>query len=266
MTEYVLSLGIDPGFAMTGCSAVAMLPDGSLLSAGAAMVRTEKNKDKRFERQRVSMDDSRRFREFYDAFSAMVEKMRPHVIGVECYTIFDPKNHDLLRENVQRFMAFLGLARGAKPAFTSPSEFLQALAAPGMFDQFLAHLIAMSASSDAFRAERGRGDAHKTFGVYLTVLNVAFRYNIPAYGYMPVDLKKFACGKASASKEEVIAALDVRVPNLRDKVTEKGIARGQHNHVYDATGHALLALNDFVAWQKEGIRHGNGAWTPGENT
>lgn len=250
VADYLMALGVDPGLANTGIGAIAALPDGRVVSAGVEFIKTEKNKDKRFEHLRVSMDDARRLEEIHKGLTLAVDRIKPSVIGVETYTVFDSTDHTHLRDVAAAFVGFLGLTRGAKPSFNDAAAFAAVFADPSLFGKFLEHLVALSESTDAFRVARGRGDAAKTYGVYTLVLSIAFARGIPIYAFMPVDLKKIACGRAQASKTEVADGLKLRIEGLEDKMTEKGVAKSKQEHCYDSSGHALLALLEYQKWVK----------------
>lgn len=246
-----MAMGIDPGWAKCGIGAVA-LSEGQLVSAGVRLVRTAKNKDKRFQHLRVSMDDERRHHEYYDAFCESIETLKPHVIGVEVYTIHETREYEKLRDQAARFMGFLGLGGKSKTAaFRTPEEFRELMARADIFKKMVAHLDALNQAVDAFKVVRGRGAAAKTYGVYTAAMCAAWRYEVPIFGFMPVDLKKGACGKAGASKKEVEDALCGRISGLRDKVDEKIKAKTMHEHVFDASGHAMLALTEYQRWMRD---------------
>jgi len=247
---HIMALGIDPGWAKTGISAIALV-DGKLTSAGVRLVKTEKNKDKRFERLRVSMDDERRHREFYDAFCESIEKVKPNVIGVEVYTIRESQDYEKLRAAGAAFLTFMGFgSKAARTPFSSSAELQQALADPGVFQQFLSHLERMQATVQGFSVARGRGAAAKTYGVYVAVLCAARKYGVPTYGFMPSDLKMRACKKRSASKKEVELALGTEVAGLADTIG-KVRAKSMHEHLFDAAGHSLMALEAYRHWLRD---------------
>lgn len=242
--DYFLGLGFDPGWAKTGIGAVAQHRDGSFVSAGVDLVLTSPDHTKKFQRQ--SVDDNRRLEVYFRAACAAIEKIRPDVIGVEQYTIFESNEYEELRKAAEAFVAFLGLKRGAKPIFSSPAELAQAFASGDLFKKFLELLGDLSKAVDAFRQQRGRGAAAKTYGVYTAVCCAAYLYRIPIFIFRPVDLKKAVCGRPKASKEEVAAALIPRIVGLQEKVESKVRQVKLREHVYDGAGMALLALTEFT--------------------
>jgi Holliday junction resolvasome RuvABC endonuclease subunit len=251
---FVMGLGFDPGFATTGVGAVALLPDGRHISAGVELIITEKNKDKRFEHLRVASDDVRRLLELYERACAAIERVKPKVVGVENYTIFESREYERLRDRASELMGFLGIVKGQLPPEVLELEKLTAvLALDGRHNEMVNKLAALGKAVDDFRIQRGRGQAAKTYGSYTAVCCAAARYGIPVYPFMPLDLKKF-CGKNSASKEEVIASLGGRVEGLAEKVAAKIRAKSVWNHVYDATGHGMMALREYMRWMRDGVR------------
>lgn len=248
--SHIMALGVDPGWAKCGIAGVAMRPNGQLVSAGVRLIRTEKNKDKRFQHLRVSMDDERRHHEFYDAICTAIETLKPRVIGVEVYTIRESQDYEKLRDQATKFLRFLGLQGGASKAamLRTPETFMQAVQSPTMFRSFLSHLEDLTKAVGAFKVARGRGAAAKTYGVYVATMCAAWRYNLPVFGFTPTDLKKFACGRTSASKDDVGRALSQRIEGLQEKVETTIRAKTMHEHVFDASGHGGLALLEYTRW------------------
>lgn len=253
--EGVTALGIDPGFQRCGIGAVHRAADGQLVSAGVRYVEIKKGKGKGFEQLRVSMDDERRVHGYYDAFVSAIEAVEPKVVGVECYTVHEPVEYQYLRSSAAAFMAFLGLGgKNARPTFATPEAFLAAFRDSEIFIQFLKLLGDLKYRVDAFKYVRGRGAAAKTMLVYSAALCAAYRFGLPVFVFMPVDLKKAATGGVKASKEDVEAGLCQLIPGLEVKVAAKIPAKGQRNHVYDAVGHAYMALREYERWlQSSGL-------------
>jgi len=260
--SYVMSMGVDPGFAKSGIGGV-YYSEGRLHSAGVKLIKTEKNKEKRFENLRASMDDEARFHIMYEGICESIETLRPCVIGVEVYTIFESKEYERLRDAAAGFLGLFGLVKGQGAAFKTPVELLEALAGENMFAKFIEWLSKLSKAVDAFRVQRGRGNAAKTFGAYVLVLAAAYRYKIPIYGFMPIDLKKAACGRASATKDDVARALSARIEGLQVKVESKVRAKLMHEHVYDASGHAMLALETYQRWMRDSGMGQTSSWVDG---
>jgi Holliday junction resolvasome RuvABC endonuclease subunit len=244
--DVVTAMGIDPGWAKCGIGAIHRFPDGSLKPGGVRLVKTGPNKDKRFEKLRVSMDDERRLREYYTAFCDAIQTVKPKVIGVECYTIFENANYTNLRSAAAKFLAFLGF--GGRPAPLKASELIDQFRNEDVFTGFLTNLLALKDAVDKFKAVRGRGAAAKTQMVYAAALCAAYQYNVPVYVFMPVDLKKAMCKRASATKKDVEDALCGMIPGLREEVDKRIGARTMHEHVFDAVGHGYLGLQTWEKW------------------
>jgi len=94
-------------------------------------------------------------------------------------------------------------------------------------------------------SSRGWGGAAKTMLVYGMTLAAAYAVNVPVYIFNPSDLKKRVGKRASASKSDVAFMLQQRIPNLKETVESRLKAKGKHEHVYDSTGHGLLALVEY---------------------
>ena len=247
MDEYLKGLGGDPGFARTGYGAVALhQPTGEYMSLGVELVKTEPNKEKRFEHLRVSADDSRRLKIYYDATCAAIEKIGPHVLGVECYTIFESREYERLRDAATTLIKYAGIPKGR---LDDATQLLERLGSQSVVPA----IVALAKAVDDFRIQRGRGAAAKTYGVYTAFCCAAYRYNLPVYIFMPMDLKMAACNKKSASKEEVADALALKIKGLREKVESKIRAKSMHEHVYDASGHGMLALHNYSKWLRDGV-------------
>lgn len=243
VADPVVAVGFDPGWAKTGIAAVRLFSDGRAECIGAAVVSTQKEHAKRFERLRVSADDERRLREQHAAFCSVVEQVRPHVIGVEVYTIFESREYERLRDAGAALLSALGVKPGEK---VTGSAVQDADAA----SRLLPALDDVSRAVDGFRLQRGRGDAAKTYGVYATVQAVAARYGVPCYGFMPVDLKNAVCGtkRTGRTKDDVGAGVRRLVAGVDAQLDLAKVAPSLRNHADDAVGHALLALRAYVAW------------------
>lgn len=265
--SYLMGLGYDPGWAKHGQAGVVMMPDGKLVSAGVDFHLVEKGKGKEFEKLRVSVDDNRRMKTHYEMACQAIEKLKPDVIGVECYTIYESQEYVKLRDAAAKFLEFLGLAGQLTAASRARAQALNAssddfaIAIRDGWSDFTRTLNLVRAAVDKFRVVRGRGDAAKTYGVYAAVCCAAFRYNIPTYVFLPMDLKMAACGKRSATKEEVMVALGMKIEGLHEKVHSKIRRAAFHEHVYDAAGHGMLAVQTYARFLREGIhQNGAGAW------
>lgn len=263
---YLMGLGYDPGWARHGQGGVVMFPDGRLVSAGVDFHLIEKGKGKEFEKLRVSVDDNRRLRAHYEMACRAIERLQPDVIGVECYTIYESQEYTKLRDAAFNFLEFLGFnkpkktdkpnadALALRAALQSAATFAGAVAADKIYRKFLAHIETLASAVDKFRVQRGRGDAAKTYGVYAAVCCAAFRYNIPTYVFLPIDLKRAACGKHRATKEEVAAGLGMKIEGLHEKVQAKIRRADWYEHVYDAAGHGMMAVQTYARFMREGVR------------
>jgi Holliday junction resolvasome RuvABC endonuclease subunit len=243
-----VGLGVDPGLKFTGMAALAWDPSLGAWSCGGAKISVAA-KDTSKTRLRAAADDTRRIREHYETICAAIEQVKPCVIGVEAYTIYDTKEYEHLRDVASGLVGFLGLKKGAKAAaagggvFDSASSFVTALH-NGQWTDFLNHIGRLAEAVDAFRFVRGRGDAAKTYGVYTAVMCAAFRYGLPIYEFYPVELKKAATGVGRGSKDDVATGLSARIPNLQAEI-EAISAASLRNHAYDAAGHAMMALLEY---------------------
>lgn len=245
------AMGIDPGFAKCGIGCIHRAGDGSLVPGGVRLIKTAPSKGKQFQRWRQSMDDERRMHEYYDGFCAAIEAVKPKVLGVEVYTVFD--NEDV-RPQVRKFLSLFGIKPGKDvPAvLKEPGNLVKALGEVEFLSKFVQGLVALSKACEIRSfSQRGRGAAAKTLMVYAAACCAGYRYGIPVIGFMPVDLKKGVCGKSSASKEEVAKELQLLVPGLAAQVEEKIRAKTMWEHVYDAFGHGYLALKEYEKWTSE---------------
>jgi Holliday junction resolvasome RuvABC endonuclease subunit len=246
-----MALGIDPGWAKCGIAAIASV-DGTYRSAGVRLVRTSPNKDKRFEHLRVAADDERRLREYYEAFCESIEKVKPHVIGVEVYTIREVREYEQLRDAAAAFLSYVGLGGKAAPPFSTAMEFVTHVG--GAWEGFMDRCRGLARAVDAFRVVRGRGAAAKTYGVYTTAMCAAYRYGVPIYPFMATDLKKRATGQVRATKKAVEDALCQVIEGLREDVDTNIKAKKMHEHLFDAGGHGLMALEAYQKWVEHGLR------------
>lgn len=235
--DYVIAIGIDPGFAKTGLAAVALYADGRIGSCGVDMVVSHKNNDKEFAHVRQGVLDLARIELVYAETCKRIELLHPAVIGVETYTIFDSDEYVNLRKTSGETLEMFEVRPGALPTLETFHQTVREKA-PALVDS----LRALAGAVDKFKVVRGRGDASKTYGTFIAVCAAAWRHGIPVLPFTPVDLKKFATGRSKASKEEVASALGSRVEGLNEAVARKRIPRGLQEHVYDASGHALMAI------------------------
>ena len=244
-------MGIDPGFAKCGIGALHRMSDGRLVPGGVRLVKTSPSKGKQFQRWRQSMDDERRMHIYYDAFCEAIELIKPKVLGVEVYTVYD--NEDV-RPQVRQFLSLFGIKPGAGvPAvLQQPGQLVKALSESQFLGKFVKGLVSLSKACEIKSfSQRGRGAAAKTLMVYAAACCAGYRYGVPVIGFMPVDLKKGVCGRSSATKGDVGEALNRMVPGLEQQVLDRVKAKTMHEHVYDAFGHGYLALKEFEKWSTE---------------
>ena len=219
----MLSLGVDPGFASTGIGAVEYV-DGVYRSRGVMLSVTEPAKGKGHTKLRTTWDDERRVRLHWTAVTEAIAKLKPDVIGVEAYTIYEPKGAEDLRNT----------ARAAA----------RALQSPGLFGGDLAASLNAAVEASEHRGI-GLGQAAKTVLVYGVVLGAAYTVNCPVFIFHPFDIKQRIAKKRGASKDEVGAAIYQLVQGSQAHVEAKVRARTKHEHVTDALGHAVLALQEY---------------------
>jgi Holliday junction resolvasome RuvABC endonuclease subunit len=91
---------------------------------------------------------------------------------------------------------------------------------------------------------RGGGNAWKVAMAYGLVHGVGLAHGLAIMSFQPADLKRTFPGKLSASKEEVATILFDQVDGL--EVYLQQLPSGQHEHVTDAAGHALLGLFEMI--------------------
>ena len=88
----------------------------------------------------------------------------------------------------------------------------------------------------------GSAAAAKTMGVYVGIQFWGWTRGMYVAPFLPNDLKKRFCGKQSASKFAVEQAICQEIYGLAELLSS--IAKGQREHVADASGHAVLMLED----------------------
>lgn len=182
--EALRVMGIDPGFASLG---VAVLEQraGIVRALAADVVRTKKASKKALRDLRVSADDLRRVRAFWDGLDALVRAYEPQAVAVETY---------------------------------APQ--------PG----------------------RTGGNAWKAAMVYGLALGLGFSQKLQVLPFLPLDLKQKLARKSSASKQAVAEVVCGQVSGL--EVFLGALPAGQHEHVTDAAGHALLGLREMVTMRQ----------------
>lgn len=252
-------LGVDPGLRHTGIGAVAYDTNSGRVVATGVQVRViaKDAKARTQQRLKVAVDDMHRTTAHFDAIKQAIDTVQPAAIGVETYTIYDSKEYEKLRDVAAGLVAFLGFSRGGakSSSFTSAAGFVDALH-NGHWAEFMHHLAALSKAVDAFRVQRGRGDAAKTYGVYASALCAAHQAGVPVFPFAPTDLKRLT-GERTASKTQVADHLATVVENASDVVETHITTKGYHEHAYDALGHAYLAFLEWKTWAAStGVRRG----------
>lgn len=242
MTRTITALGLDPGFASTGISAVERLPDGTYRSRGVKVSRTQPNRDKSFSRMRSSNDDQRRIREHWSVIQNAVQTIQPQVIGIENYSVFEPPDLQKLRQDASSLVGLFGGAlRGMQP-----EEFAALLKDETAFLRLFRRLQDLEASSKANSSTGiGLGQAAKTIGVGSIAMAAGFAGNIPVFIFQPFELKQRFGGRKGASKEEVGLGLERQVQGLVEQMQEKVPQKTLREHAWDATGHAVLAADEL---------------------
>lgn len=239
----IIGLGVDPGLAKTGIAGVARFEDGTYRSLGVRVSRSAPTKDRGFSRMRTSNDDHRRIREHWVQIFNATQLLKPNVIGVENYLTFEPKDVEELRDAAGALLGFLGTSAPSTEDLRrvlSEQHFLP------RFAELLCHLAArVSTSSKGI----GLGQAAKTIAVFGAALAVGFAAGIPTLVFQPYEIKKFAQlpKGQKASKEQVGAGLERLVHGLTEQMHEKVPQKTLREHGWDATGHAILAADEFAA-------------------
>jgi Holliday junction resolvasome RuvABC endonuclease subunit len=101
---------------------------------------------------------------------------------------------------------------------------------------------------EIYDAWKMTANAVKVACVYGMVTGFGFARGIVVSPWRPQDLKRVIAGKLSASKEEVQDALAEKVVGLNDRLLD--FAKGYHEHLADAAGHAYLTLGAMREFQK----------------
>ncbi len=95
--------------------------------------------------------------------------------------------------------------------------------------------------------------AGKTMAVMGQVIAFSQMLGLHIQVFRPADLKRRFCNDKSASKLEVRQALYKQVVNLKELIEAK--PKGEHEHLGDAAGHAVLVLEELDSLrQAMGIR------------
>ena len=214
----LVGMGIDPGLKHTGIAAVAQGADGGFESRGVRVVVTEPDKRRGL---RVSVDDVRRYRAVSSEVTAALDVIQPHVVGIETYSIFEPRDTARLRDLIAAVCA-------------NPAEF------PG----HVTELRRLAATAN--RSAVGLGQASKTLAVVGICLSACWARNIPAFLFEPADRTRRLLGRRSASKEDVGRAITEIVSGLQEQIQTKITQRTRHEHAWDATCHAILGIEQYT--------------------
>jgi Holliday junction resolvasome RuvABC endonuclease subunit len=233
----IVSLGLDPGLRNTGISAVERFYDGTYRTRGVRVIVTEPSKDKAFSRYRSSADDQRRIREHWNHITAAIQLMKPNVIGIENYVIFEPPDIVGLKAAATDVLALFGGAPDGlsldviHAAISQLPDKLQAL---------------HKAVEKNTRTGIGLGQAAKTIAVYGAALGAAYAAGVPVLVFEPHDRTRQIGGRKGASKEDVGRAVEARVHGLAEQMAEKVRQKTLKEHAWDATALAILAAEEYV--------------------
>jgi len=243
MNTPIIGLGIDPGLAKTGIAGVARFPDGTYRSLGVRVSRSEPSRDKAFSRMRTSNDDQRRVREHWVQMWNAVQLIKPNVIGIENYLTFEPRDVQELRDAAGAVLAFLGTS------VPSLDDLRRVLSETVFLVKFTEVLTDLAAKVKASTSGVGLGQAAKTIAIFGTALSVGFTAGVPVLVFQPYEIKKFAGlpKGQKASKEQVGQGLERLVVGLQEQMAEKVPQKTLKEHAWDATGHAILAADEYAS-------------------
>lgn len=97
-----------------------------------------------------------------------------------------------------------------------------------------------------FRAQGG--NAWKAARAEGLVQGIGMDRGLHVMGFLPMDLKIQIVGKKTASKTEVAEALRIKIAHFGDRLDV--FPSTKQEHVSDAAGHALLALEELISMRK----------------
>lgn len=240
MARSVTALGLDPGLRDLGISAVERFEDGSYRTRGVRVSHTEPTREKAFSQLRSSADDQRRLREHWTQITEAIQLIKPDVIGVENYLVFEPQDVAKLRDAASGLLGFFG---GSVAAEDLPSLLLHGDSAPRLLERVEALRGAVNRNT---RDAIGLGQAAKTIAVYGTALGAAFTAGIPVFVFEPGDRTRLVARRKGVSKEEVGAFVEQRVHGLGDYLRQHVRQKTRHEHAWDATAHAMLAAEQYI--------------------
>jgi Holliday junction resolvasome RuvABC endonuclease subunit len=103
---------------------------------------------------------------------------------------------------------------------------------------------ALAVETYAPRPGQSGSNGWKSAMVYGLVVGLGLAHGLTVIPLRPDDLKRQFTGRASASKDDVGAAVIGQVSSLAELLAT--LPTGQHEHVTDAAGHALLGLHEML--------------------
>lgn len=95
---------------------------------------------------------------------------------------------------------------------------------------------------------RGGGNSLKTLGVYGGVLWWCFSRGLVVFPFLPIELKMRCVGCRSASKINVESRVRLELVGLDRAMRD--IDKGNREHIADAAGYALLAIDEVNSVRK----------------
>jgi Holliday junction resolvasome RuvABC endonuclease subunit len=100
----------------------------------------------------------------------------------------------------------------------------------------------MAVGVESYVPYRAAGSGWKAALAYQLVCCLAWDWGVAAMPFTPGDLKRAFAGRLKATKGDVIEAMGQKLVSFAAQL--EGIAKGHHEHVADAAGHAYLALEE----------------------
>lgn len=235
-----LAVGIDPGVANTGVAAVAggaVAGDEAVyLTRGVRHVRTKKDPNKGIRR---GTDDVRRTSIIVREVARQLDRLAPHCVGIEQYTVFQPTWVSQLSAAARKVVdvGAAALARG-----TSRGALQAAAQSPQWCVDWAEGVGALEAALGAADGSGvGLGQAAKTLAVWGACVGLCVTRGIPVYVFTPGDVKRRAAsGRTRVSKGEVQDWVTGLVVGL--DLDLNGVPHTHQNHVADAAALAVLAI------------------------
>ena len=238
LAPVVTGLGFDPGLASCGIAGVTRQVDGTYVSRGVRLSRTEPAKGKGHIKARVAVDDHRRINDHIDVIAEVVRVLQPDVIAIENYSIFEPRSVQELREAAHALIDGLPLDDAQRLNASLCSLLERSALEPAL--QELARCL--TASGDAI----GLGQAAKTVRVFGAIEAIARVHKIPVFVFQPSDLKVHFGGRKGASKDEVRTGVERIVSGLAEDIAERVPQKALKEHVGDAAAHAVLGVEAYL--------------------